>query len=281
MVANRKAKSSGRLRRSSAIVSPAPLRAFVHGHHTRGEIELLNPRWREQADSVLGLLRGYLVAADEIDPIAAREALARQSALLTDRCRARLSSPLWRPLFIMVLRRARAGAVLRENLKNEAVRFIAIGITVAGRRAEHRRNQEAVPPPPIVVGRFDRAGDRAASPEPVDTAQTVLRGFAVSPGRVTGPARVMLRATEDDHVRAGEILVAPFTDPGWTPCFVTAAGIVMDIGGLLSHGSIVAPDPAVVNVGHATTTIRTGQMIEVDGSRGVVQLLDASARTTF
>lgn len=148
---------------------------------------------------------------------------------------------------------------------------------IAGRRAERRRNQEAVPPPPVVVGRFDRNEDRSISAEPADTTQTILRGIAVSPGRVTGPARVILRATEDDHVRPGEILVAPFTDPGWTPYFVTAAGIVMDTGGLLSHGSIVAREygiPAVVNVGHATTMIRTGQMIEVDGNRGVVQLLD-------
>jgi pyruvate,water dikinase len=80
-------------------------------------------------------------------------------------------------------------------------------------------------------------------------------------------------------VQAGEILVAPFTDPGWTPYFVAAAGIVMDMGGMLSHGSIVAREygiPAVVNVGPATQIIRTGQWIEVDANRGVVRVLDAA-----
>ena len=78
------------------------------------------------------------------------------------------------------------------------------------------------------------------------------------------------------HLLAGEILIAPFTDPGWTPYFVPAAAIVMDQGGLLSHGSIVAREygiPAVVNVGPATKIIKTGQTIHVDGDRGVVQIL--------
>jgi len=78
------------------------------------------------------------------------------------------------------------------------------------------------------------------------------------------------------QVLAGEILVAPFTDPGWTPYFVTAAAIVMDQGGILSHGSIVAREygiPAVVNVGSGTEIIKTGQTIEVDGNLGVVKIL--------
>ena len=86
----------------------------------------------------------------------------------------------------------------------------------------------------------------------------------------------MILRSGDDQVRPGEILVAPFTDPGWTPYFLNAAAIVMDMGGLLSHGSIIAREygiPAVVNVGSATNIIRTGQMIEVDASRGVVKIL--------
>ena len=75
---------------------------------------------------------------------------------------------------------------------------------------------------------------------------------------------------------AGEILVAPFTDPGWTPYFVPASAIVMDEGGIFSHGSIVAREyglPAVVNVGNATKIIKTGQTIQVDGNRGEVRIL--------
>jgi len=79
------------------------------------------------------------------------------------------------------------------------------------------------------------------------------------------------------NVNTGEILVAPFTDPGWTPYFLNAAAIVMDLGGVLSHGSIVAREfgiPAVVNVGPATELVRTGQTLRVDGGKGLVTLLD-------
>ena len=74
----------------------------------------------------------------------------------------------------------------------------------------------------------------------------------------------------------GEILVAPSTDPGWAPYFLNAAGVVMDLGGILSHGSIVARElgvPCVVNVGPATKVVRTGQLLRVDGGRGVVEIL--------
>src|SRR5262249_42106856 len=101
-------------------------------------------------------------------------------------------------------------------------------------------------------------------------------GVAVSPGVATGPARVILRSDSGEHVLPGEILVAPFTDPGWTPYFVQAAAIVMDQGGLLSHGSIIAREygiPAVVNVGPPTRIIRTGQTLHVDGSRGRVAIV--------
>jgi len=76
---------------------------------------------------------------------------------------------------------------------------------------------------------------------------------------------------------AGEILVAPFTDPGWTPLFVHAGGVVTEIGGLMTHGSVIAREyglPAVVGVDGATRRIKTGQRIRVDGDRGRVMLLD-------
>lgn len=101
--------------------------------------------------------------------------------------------------------------------------------------------------------------------------------MAVSPGIATGRARVILQADAANTIQPGEILIAPHTDPGWTPCFLAAAGVVVDIGGLLSHGSVVAREyglPAVVNVGLATRMIKTGQQVRVDGYRGTVTVLD-------
>jgi pyruvate,water dikinase len=127
----------------------------------------------------------------------------------------------------------------------------------------------------VVIGRFDP--DRATTAS-VDSHAKVLKGIAASSGVVRGKARVILRTDDNQCVAPGEILVAPFTDPAWTPYFVTAAGVVMDQGGIISHGSIIAREyglPAVVNVGHATQVIRTGQVIEVDGNSGQVTLMEA------
>jgi len=103
-------------------------------------------------------------------------------------------------------------------------------------------------------------------------SQGMLRGTPASPGSVTGRARVILDPT-GAHLEPGEILVAPSTDPGWTPLFLTAGGLVMEMGGSISHGAVVAREygiPAVVGVAGATERITTGQQITVDGAAGKV-----------
>lgn len=105
------------------------------------------------------------------------------------------------------------------------------------------------------------------------TAEGVLSGTPASGGVVSGRARVVLDPG-GAHLEPGEILVAPSTDPGWTPLFLTAGGLVMEMGGPMSHGAIVAREygiPAVVGVPDATGRISTGQEITVDGSAGTVE----------
>ena len=100
----------------------------------------------------------------------------------------------------------------------------------------------------------------------------VLRGTPASAGRATAAARVIFDPV-GATLEPGEILVAPSTDPGWTPLFLTAGGLVMEMGGAMSHGSIVAREygiPAVVGVPRATERIETGQVLTVDGSAGTV-----------
>lgn len=115
-------------------------------------------------------------------------------------------------------------------------------------------------------------------PEDPATGEAVaagsLRGTPASAGTVTAKARVVLDPT-GARLEPGEILVAPSTDPGWTPLFLTAAGLVMEMGGAMSHGAVVAREygiPAVVGVAGATDGIETGQRITVDGTHGLVQL---------
>jgi phosphohistidine swiveling domain-containing protein len=290
-----------------------------HGHHCRGEIEFFNARWSERPDYVLGLVRNYLRSVGSVNPLEKHRRLALERDELVEQCRGRLKNPIKRALFAWSLQRVRKLAVDRENWKNEIIRQLAalrrvlltlgarfrksgtlaseddiffleileieslvegrvdfdVNRCVAERRAEYERNKTFTPPP-VVVGRFDPK--KHVLPQ-VDATVKELKGIAVSPGTVTGKARVILHADDHEHVEPGEILVAPSTDPAWTPYFLPAAGVVMDQGGVLSHGAIIAREygiPAVVNVGPASRIIKTGQLLHVDGDRGTVTILDGT-----
>jgi pyruvate,water dikinase len=104
-----------------------------------------------------------------------------------------------------------------------------------------------------------------------------LKGFAVSPGKVTGTACVIMSPADFEDMESDAILVCPTTTPAWTPLFSQALALVTDIGGILAHGSIVAREygiPAVMGTGNITQRIVTGQRITVDGGAGTVTILD-------
>lgn len=104
-----------------------------------------------------------------------------------------------------------------------------------------------------------------------------IAGAAGSPGLARGRARVVMDAYADDPTEPGEVLVAPITDPGWMPLFVGVVAVVAEMGGELSHTMIVSRDlgiPAVVGAVGATSAIKTGDLIEVDGSNGIVRIIE-------
>ena len=108
-----------------------------------------------------------------------------------------------------------------------------------------------------------------------DASGDALNGFAVSSGRVTAPASVILSQNDFDKMEPGSILVAPNTTPAWTQLFAHAVGLVTDMGSILAHGSIVAREygiPAVLGVGNGTVRIKHGQSITIDGDAGSVML---------
>jgi phosphoenolpyruvate synthase/pyruvate phosphate dikinase len=112
-----------------------------------------------------------------------------------------------------------------------------------------------------------------------DQSGDVLTGLAGSAGRVTGVARVLSGPADFGRLQPGEVLVASITTPAWTPLFVRAAGVVTDVGGPLSHSSIVAREygiPAVLGTGVGTQRIRDGQRVTVDGDAGTVTLHEAA-----
>ena len=101
----------------------------------------------------------------------------------------------------------------------------------------------------------------------------MIRGIGASPGQVTAPARVIAGPEEFARMRPGDVLVAKITTPAWTPLFALASGVVTDVGGPLSHSSIVAREyhiPAVLGTGVATERITSDQRITVDGDPGTV-----------
>ncbi|HEX6195511.1 MAG TPA: PEP-utilizing enzyme [Jiangellaceae bacterium] len=112
---------------------------------------------------------------------------------------------------------------------------------------------------------------------PVDADTRQVRGTAASSGVAEGPARVVHGVDQMDTVQEGEILIAPTTNPSWTPVFSRIAACVADGGGMMSHAAIVCREhglPAIVGSGKATRAIKTGQRVRVDGNTGVVTILD-------
>jgi pyruvate,water dikinase len=107
---------------------------------------------------------------------------------------------------------------------------------------------------------------------------TTLNGAPAAPGKVEGVARVVRSIEEIRDIRDGEILVCGSTSPAWAPIFSKIRATVTDVGGVMSHAAIVCREyglPAVVGTGRATSTIKTGQTVRVDGTEGVVTVLSS------
>lgn len=112
--------------------------------------------------------------------------------------------------------------------------------------------------------------------ETTNECAAILNGFPVSSGVFEGLVRVVFNPQED-ILLPGEILVCPATDPAWTPLFLLAGGLILEVGGMMTHGSVVAREygiPAVVGVNQATLRLKTGQHIRMDGSTGQIEILD-------
>jgi rifampicin phosphotransferase len=167
-----------------------------------------------------------------------------------------------------------------QQLSTKGTPDMQVMARIRRRQAEFARNQQVTLPesfqgrPRPLINALPGQGREFGSVKALAPGQgRVLRGIPVSPGVVTGAARVILDPRRDAVIRPGEILVAPVTDAGWGPLFLVAAGLVVDVGGPLSHGAIVAREyglPAVVNVKAATSLVHSGQTITVNGATGEV-----------
>ena len=285
-----------------------------YGHRAVAEIDVGMPRWSEEPGHILGMIANYLrvedpeQAPDRQFARASEHAEARIRSLV-DRARAR--SPWRARALALCLRRVRQLAGLRELPKFNIVlvlgemhrQLVKIGadMVVAGTIgsagdvffldfdeirvglrgadlhsivADRRRlyntelRRRRIPRLLLSDGTDVEAALMAKVPP-----SGALAGTPASAGTATGRVRVILDPV-GAHLEPGEILVAPSTDPGWTPLFLTAGALVMEMGGVISHGAVVAREygiPAVVGVPDVTTRLRNGQLVTVDGAAGTIR----------
>ncbi|MEC1229973.1 PEP-utilizing enzyme, partial [Bacillus paralicheniformis] len=155
---------------------------------------------------------------------------------------------------------------------HEAVRTKKIDDQIISKRKDEYKSYEKLTPPrvitsdgEIITGAYKRENLPA----------NAIAGLPVSAGVIEGRARVILNM-ENADLEDGDILVTSFTDPGWTPLFVSIKGLVTEVGGLMTHGAVIAREyglPAVVGVENATGLIKDGQQIRVHGTEGYNEIL--------
>jgi len=155
---------------------------------------------------------------------------------------------------------------------HDVVRTNQVDNQLIRQRKDAFRSYAALTPPRVLTSDGEAI---AGAYRRADVPAGALTGLAVSAGTVEGRARVILDMAEADF-EAGDILVTAYTDPSWTPAFVAIKGLVTEVGGLMTHGAVIAREyglPAVVGVEHATRLIRDGQRIRVHGTDGYVEIL--------
>jgi phosphohistidine swiveling domain-containing protein len=272
------------------------------GHRCTNEMELSQPRWSEDAAAVDRLL-------GSVSPIVHISEAAHAEVVKRVRAEARLGGPAY-DRFVKLVGQLRTYVGLREAAKHTLLlgyAFIRRLLVELDRRcnlnggifflttedfpallagtdlrakiaaARKRRQAElALEVPPVL---FSDDLDAIGRPLPLPAAGDMLTGVALSSGAAEGPALVL---TEPTAVPPGEgyVLVCPSTDPAWVPLFLKAKALVMETGGVLSHGAIVAREfglPAVAGLPGITTRVKTGQRLHVDGARGTVSLLEQAS----
>jgi phosphoenolpyruvate synthase/pyruvate phosphate dikinase len=154
----------------------------------------------------------------------------------------------------------------------DVVRSSQVDQQLIQQRKDAFRSYQSLTPPRVLTS----DGEAIAGTYRRDDAPAgALVGLAVSAGTIEGRARIILDMASAE-LQAGDILVTAYTDPSWTPLFVAIKGLVTEVGGLMTHGAVIAREyglPAVVGVEHATELIRDGQQIRVHGTEGYVELL--------
>ncbi|HWI62834.1 MAG TPA: PEP/pyruvate-binding domain-containing protein, partial [Symbiobacteriaceae bacterium] len=279
-----------------------------YGHRGVYEVEILNPRWQEDPTYLLETIRSQVLSGREIRlegqqakrEAAMREVFTRLGAspralqvrfYLGKAGTAAAYREMGKSVLVKLLgvmrytalalgRRMAAEGVLEqpddifhlswidvETYTADPAQAGNLRTLVADRKAQ-RAELSRKDPPDVIIG--ETPVKKAPAPA---AAGALLAGTGVAAGQAAGIARVILHPDDGHRLQPGDVLVAPSTDPAWTPLFLRASAVVMEIGGYLSHGAIVAREyglPAVANVPGLLQAVRDGEMLTVDGDSGKV-----------
>lgn len=281
-----------------------------YGHRAVYELDIINPRWNEDPSYLLDVISSTLHTA-ELQSFKERQKEKRRQTWrqIEETVPIRQHGSLRK-----LVKNAQAGAAVREQTKSvlaritEAYRMLArelgsrlcsrsilqhpddiyfstwpeLFVILAGEwdgegmqalidaRKATRKELEALAPPDVILG--EQPQIRKSFPHQTGN---YLAGVAVAAGKAAGKARLIHHPEEGRRLQPGDVMVAPATDPGWTPLFLKAAALIMETGGYLSHGAIVAREygvPAVVNVPEVLKIVRDGMPVTVDGDEGKIFL---------
>jgi pyruvate,water dikinase len=272
------------------------------GHRGSNEMELAERRWREAPDQIGKLVAGLTGPAPSTTEVVEDwRAIADEAKLAgpkrdqfagrVERLRSYLglreAGKHYLLLGYAVIRRALVELDRRSGLHG-GIFFLTpadfsdllAGKDLSGPIAAARKRRQAELSLPVPAVLFSDDLDAIGRPLPEPEGGDRLEGVALSAGVCEGPALVMMEPAASP-AEGGYVLVCPTTDPAWVPLFARARGLLMETGGVLSHGAIVAREfglPAVAGLPGATRRIKTGQLIHVDGGRGIVTVLSASDR---
>jgi len=231
--------------------------------------DALSPRLRTRFDVILELAQHYaLLREEQVSELTLGWPLARRALRrLGESCVHRSVIDRAEDVFFLE----------RSEIEGNESRISS----VAERREVWARNRRLAPP--LVIGKLptmmtkQQADAVAKMRAPAEAQEGMLEGMPASAGRATGVARVLLDLADADRLAPGEILVTTATTPAWTPLFGRAAAVATDGGSLVAHASLVAREygiPAVVALGDATSQVRDGQRITVDGNTGLLEIHD-------
>lgn len=267
------------------------------GHRGTNEMELAQPRWSETPEELAKLVTG--VATHTLQPVGCDWETIADEAKLGGPFRDQFQVQVQRLRTFLGLREAgkhyllMGYAVVRRTLVELDRRFGLNGgiffltpadfsdlmaekdFTAKIAAARKRRQTElSLEVPPVL---FSDDLEAIGRPLPEPAGEDRFEGVPLSAGVCEGPALVLTEPVATPAGEGGYVLVCPTTDPAWVPLFVRAKGLVMETGGVLSHGAIVAREfglPAVAGLAGATQRLKTGQMVRVDGGRGIVTIME-------